>query len=119
MRRSLGSDESPNLGNCAFRVFKERKIGFAIDFRFDNGHRKAMSYGDLVDVEFNPDLGGIIIEGIGKRVTILGINLQGLYELILDHEVGQVIERHEPEHLMADVARRGEAYVRELMWERL
>ena len=73
----------------------------------------------LVDAEFNPDLGGIILEGIGKRVTILGVNLQGLYELIIDHEIGEVIERHEPEHLMADVAKRGEAYVRELMWERL
>ncbi len=119
MRRSLGSEQGPETGSAAFRVFKERKIGFAINFKFENGHRKAMSYADVVDAEFNPDLGGIILEGIGKRVTILGINLEGLYEMILDHEVGEVTERHEPEHLMDALAGRGEAYVRKLMWERL
>lgn len=119
MRRSLGSDNSPNFVDCAFQVFVQRPIGFAIDFRFENGHRRAFSYADLVDAEYNPDLGGIILEGIGKRITILGINLTGLYELLLDHEVGAVIERHEPERMMAEVARRGEAYVRELIWERL
>lgn len=119
MRRSLGSDESPNRGNAAFRVFTQRKLGFAINFRFENGHCKALSYADLVDAEYNPDLGGIILEGIGKRVTILGINLEGLYEQIIDHEIGEVIERHEPEHMMATVAKRGEPFVRELMWERV
>lgn len=120
MRRSLGSEDKPTaVGPAAFRVFNNRKIGFAIDFKFESGHRKALSYADLVDAEYNPDLGGIILEGIGKRVTILGINLQGLYELLLDHEIGEVVERHEPEHMMATVANRGEAYVRELMWERL
>lgn len=119
MRRSLGSDNGPNFVVAAFQVFTQRKIGFAIDFRFENGHRRAFSYADLVDAEFNPELGGIILEGIGKRVTILGINLDGLYELLLDHEVGAVVERHEPEHMMAAVAKRGEAYVRQLLWERL
>lgn len=117
MRRSLGTDESPNFVKAAFRVFNNRKIGFAIDFQFENGHRKAFSYADLVEVELNPELGGIIIEGIGKRVTIFGFNLDGLYELLLDHEVGLILERHEPEHMMAIVAGRGEAYVRQLMWE--
>jgi len=42
-----------------------------------------------------------------------------LYELILDHEVGEVVERHEPEHLMDNLTSRGEAYVRSLMWERV
>lgn len=120
MRRSLGTnDDSPNFVKAAFQVFNNRKIGFAIDFQFDNGHRKAFSYADLVEVELNPELGGIIIEGIGKRVTILGFNLDGLYELLLDHEVGLILERHEPEHMMASVAGRGEAYVRQLMWERI
>ena len=51
-------------------------------------------------------------------MTILGINLEGLYEQILDHEIGEVVERHEPEHMAASIAKAGEAYVRELMWER-
>lgn len=119
MRRSLGSDQGPDYANAAFRVFTQRKIGFVIDFTFENGHRKAFPYSELLDAEYNPDLGGIILEGIGKRVTILGVNLQGLYELIIDHEIGQVVEKHEPEHMMETVAGRGEAYVRELMWERI
>ena len=119
MRRSLSSDESPNFIKAAFQVFKNRRIGFAIDFQFDNGYRKGFSYADLVDIELNTELGGIILEGIGKRVTILGFNLDGLYELLLDHEIGLVLERHEPEHMMAGVAGRGEAYVRQLMWERI
>lgn len=120
MRRSLGTnDESPNFVKGAFQVFSNRKLGFAIDFQFDNGHRRALSYADMVEVELNPELGGIIIEGIGKRVTILGVNLDGLYELLLDHEIGRIHERHEPEHMMASVAGRGEAYIRQLMWERI
>lgn len=119
MRRSLGSDNGPNFVASAFQVFTQRKIGFAIDFRFEKGHRKGFSYADLVDAEYNPDLGAIILEGIGKRVTIYGINLEGLYELLLDHEVGAVVERHEPEHMMAAVAKRGEAYVSRLQWDRL
>lgn len=120
MRRSLGSDDKPTpVRPVAFRVFTQRKIGFAISFKFENGHRKAMSYADLVEAEYNPDLGGIILEGIGKRVTILGINLEGLYEQIIDHEIGEVVERHEPEHMMAEVAKRGDVYVRQLMWERV
>ena len=119
MRRSLGSEQGPDAGQAAFRVFKERRIGFAINFKFENGHRRALSYADMVDAEFNPDLGGIILEGIGKRVTILGFNLEGLFEMILDHEIGEVTERHAPEHQMDVVADRGEAYVRQLMWERV
>jgi len=116
MRRSLGTSSNGEVK--AFRNFTERKLGFAIDFRFENGRRRALSYADLVDAEYDPDLGGIILEGIGKRVTILGINLEGLYEQILDHEIGEVIERHEPEHMAASIAKAGEAYVRELIWER-
>lgn len=118
MRRSLGT--SPEGGQSrAFRTFSERPLGFAINFKFENGHRRALSYADLVDAEYNPDLGGIILEGIGKRVTIYGINLESVYERILDHEIGEITERHEPEHLMASVAKTGEPYVRELMWERI
>ena len=117
MRRSLGTNGDGAAK--AFRTFTERKLGFAIDFRFENGQRRAMSYADLVDAEYNPDLGGIILEGIGKRVTILGINLEGLYELILDHDVGEVVERHEPEHMAEAVAKAGDAYIRQLMWERV
>lgn len=119
MRRSLGSENGPAVVPSAFRVFTQRSHGFAIDFKFESGRRRALAYADLVDTEYNPDLGGIILEGIGKRVTILGLNLIGLYEQIIDHEVGEVIERHEPEHLMAAVAKRGEPYVRELMWDRV
>lgn len=119
MRRSLGTENGPNAGSAACRVFTQRKIGFAIDFRFENGQRRMMPYSELLDAEYNPDLGGIILEGIGKRVTILGANLVGLYEQIIDHEIGEITERHEPEHMMATIASRGEPYIRELMWERM
>ncbi|MBA4131674.1 MAG: hypothetical protein C0519_09640 [Hyphomicrobium sp.] len=119
MRRSLASEQSPEFVNAAFRVFTQRKIGFAIDFAFENGRRRAFSYSELLDAEYNPELGGIIIEGVGKRVTILGINLEGLYELLIDHEVGQITERHEPEHMQEAVVNRGEAYIKQVMWERV
>lgn len=119
MRRSLGSENTVNPTGGAFRVFSQRKIGYAIDFQFESGMRRMLPYSELIEAEYNPELGALLLEGVGKRVTIYGINLVGLYELIIDHEVGQVIERHEPEHMMATVATRGEPYVRELEWEKL
>ncbi|MEO1564314.1 MAG: hypothetical protein AAFR98_12825 [Pseudomonadota bacterium] len=116
MRRSLGT--SLDGGELtAFRTFCDRPLGFAINFKFENGHRRALAYADLVGAEYNPDLGGIILEGIAKRVTVLGLNLEGLYEQILDHDVGEVTEKHAPEHLMAEIAKTGTPYIRQILWE--
>jgi hypothetical protein len=118
MRRSLATDQES--GHKAYRSFSERsRLGYSIVFNFKNGSRRLFEYSDLVDAEYNPDLGGIILEGIGKRVTLVGTNLAGLFDLIADHQLGEVTERHEPPHLEAALAKTGQPYIRELIWERL
>ena len=118
MRRSLATDQEG--GRKAYRTFSERsRLGYGIVFKLKNGTRKLFEYSDLIEAEYNPDLGGIILEGIGKRITLIGTNLVGLFDLIADHQLGEVIEQHEPVHLEAATAKAGEPYIRQLIWERL
>jgi hypothetical protein len=120
MRRSLGTDQDG--ARKGYRTFNERssnRLGYGIVFKFKNGTRRLFEYSDLVDAEYNPDLGGIILEGIGKRITMLGTNLVGLFDEIADHQLGEVIEQHEPPHMEAELAKQSEPYIRELIWERL
>ena len=118
MRRSLATDQE--AGRKAYRTFSERtRLGYSIMFKFKNGSRRLFEYSDLVDAEYNPDLGGIILEGIGKRITLIGTNLVNLFDLIADHQLGEVIEQHEPAHMEAATAKAGEPYIRQLIWERL
>jgi hypothetical protein len=118
MRRSLATDLE--AGRKAYRTFSEKsRLGYGIVFKFKNGSRRLFEYSDLIDAEYNPDLGGIILEGIGKRVTLIGTNLIGLFDLIADHQLGEVIEQHEPPHMENITAKSGEPYIRQLIWERL
>ncbi len=123
MRHSLateGSATEQEGGRKGFKTFNARaRSGYGIVFKFKNGSQRLFEYSDLVDAEYNPDLGGIMLEGIGKRVTVIGTNLITLFEDIADHRLGEVTEQHEPVHMEAAVAKTGEAYIRQLIWERL
>lgn len=123
MRRSLATDSSAieqEGGRKGYRSFNDRtRHGYGIVFKFKTGARRLFEYSDLVDAEYNPDLGGIILEGIGKRITLIGTNLVDLFDLIADHQLGEVTEQHEPAHMEAALAKAREPYIRQLIWERL
>ena len=123
MRPSLAIEGSANEQDGArkgYRTFNAKtRSGYGIVFKFKNGSQRLFEYSDLVDAEYNPDLGGIMLEGIGKRITLIGTNLVSLFEEIADHRLGEVTEQHEPVHMEAAVAKTGEPYIRQLIWERL
>ena len=123
MRHSLATDgpaTEQDGGRKGYKTFNARtRNGYGIVFKFKNGSQRLFEYSDLVDAEYSPDLGGIMLEGIGKRITLLGTNLIGLFEDIADHRLGEVTEQHEPVLMEAALAKEGEPYIRQMIWERL
>lgn len=115
MRRSLGTDDKKEPK--AFRVFADRAFGYGIDFRFENGKCRLFDYVERQDMSYDPDAGTVTLVGTNKRVTIVGINIKGLYQLMLDREIGEVTERHEPEHMMQVITSEGDCYIKEIRWE--
>lgn len=113
MRQKLAGDRQDTL---PYRHFATGISGFGsrIGFRFADGRRKSLPYTQLVETEYNPDV-GIILEFIGHRVTLTGRNLVRLYAEFEDEVVGEVTERHAHEMMVPDT----DLFVAGIMWERI
>ena len=109
----------PKLGNeaKAWSAHLEKRLGYTCKFMRKNGHITALHYSDLVKIEYNPDLKGVILDYVGDRVTILGINLIELFDAFCEHKVAQVTEAHAPEHMIAHITSKDECYVTQVMVE--
>ncbi len=109
----------PKSGNetKAWSAHLERRLGFACKFIRKNGHIVALHYSDLVKVEYNPDLKGIILDFVGDRVTLFGINLMELFDALCEHRVAQVMEAHAPEHMMEHITSGDGCYITQVMVE--
>lgn len=98
----------------AFRPLLQRAMGSRLGFRMAGGTMKSLQYMHLMETEFNVDLGGIILEFAGHRVTILGRNLEQLYFELESEEVGEIWELHTDSAPFDDCC-----WVREILWEKL
>lgn len=67
----------------------ERSI--MLDIQFQNGKQKAIPYTYLSGMEYDPSE-GITLEFMEKKITILGRNLDKLYEYLLLHRVNYLKE---------------------------
>ncbi len=113
MRQKLGGDRR------AAQPFRTFASGFAtpasrVSFRFRDGRMKSLPYLQLVETEYNPDV-GIILEFVGNRVTIAGRNLLDLYDQFEDEMIGEVQEQHVNEMAIPEDA----PYIAHIVYERI
>ena len=74
---------------------------------FANGNAMAVAYSSLVAVEFDPS-NGVVLDFIGRKVRIVGRNLDDLFLALTAHRVGVVRELDE---LQAATVETGETVV--------
>lgn len=110
-------EPKPTSDSKAWSPHLETRSGFACKFTRKSGHIVALHYSDLVKIEYNPDLKGIILDYVGDRVTIIGINIMELFDALCEHKVAEVKEMHEPDHMMAHIVNGDGCYVTQLMCE--
>lgn len=67
-----------------------------LDLRFRNGQRTSFDYPDRKFVNYNPEMPCIDIDFAGNMVTIIGRELEPLYELFLQRKVQWVRETDSP-----------------------
>lgn len=103
----------------AYTLHLDKGAAFTCKFTRKSGHIMALHYSDLVKVEYNPDLRGIILDYVGDRVTILGINLMELFDALCDHRVANMVEAHAPQHLMDSItnSKENNGYITQIMVE--
>ena len=113
MRRSLAASEEAR----AFRVFQAGQARFAnrVGFRFKDGRMKSLPYSHLIETEYNPDMGGIILDYAGHRVTLIGRNLIELYTHFEEEDVGEVTEVHVNEFEVTD----NDPFIESIGWEKI
>ena len=67
-----------------------------LDLRFRDGQRTSFDYPDRKFVNYNPEMPCIDIDFAGNIVTIIGRNLEPLYELFLQRKVQWAKETDKP-----------------------
>ena len=81
--------------DLAFTTLTDPRLDNRIGFRFSNGAMRSLPYMQLIETEYNTDV-GIIMSFIGHRVTLSGRNLATLYLRIEEELICEIIERHQP-----------------------
>lgn len=97
----------------AFRELRDGRFGSRLTFQFSDGRRKSLAYTQLIETEYNPDI-GVILTFIGHRVTLAGRNLVELALRLEEEMCGEISERHDFHGLRLD---EGEPYVAKISWE--
>ena len=69
-----------------------------LDLRFRDGQRTTFDYPDRKLVNYNPELPCIDINFDGNLVTIIGRDIEKLYELFTARKIEWIKEADDPEH---------------------
>ena len=97
----------------AYRQLRDSRFGARLTFQFSDGRRKSLPYAQLVETEYNPDI-GVILTFIAARVTLSGRNLLDLALRLEEETCGEIHERHDYHGLRVEP---GEPYVEAVGWE--
>lgn len=105
---------------AAYFLLKDQKFGNRVTFEFRNGRRKSLPYMQLVETDFDPDV-GIILTYVGHRVTLTGRNIKELAIRFEEEQVGEVYEQHMRDLEPADPGERNAwertTVIEQIMWE--
>jgi hypothetical protein len=87
------ADEIPEAENSpdAFSIVADRRQKLMVAFRFQDGNAKALSYGYLVAIDFDPSE-GIAMDFSGYEVRLKGRNLGPLFSGLVSQRIGVVQE---------------------------
>lgn len=97
----------------AYYRYSDRSRGFDLIWRSRDERKRLESWSNYVRTDVNPDLGGLIVEYVDARVTVLGRNLHELVYLIAQRDVGMIWEQHVSEVGLDDKR----PYIEKITWE--